>query len=141
MSISLSSYCQVSTRRRFDVVTTLFGRQQRCYNVQTMSCAYLVNAKPILTTNLMSWVYEQARILFSRWWQAHYTTIFAIFDRLNVNVPRIRTISIRATIIHRIIVWELGEFSKVQKFQSLARMLTIHLSVNSDKFYCTMPSD
>ena len=25
-------------------------------------------------------------------------------------------------------IWELGEFSKVQKFQSLARMLTIHLS-------------
>ena len=29
-------------------------------------------------------------------------------------------------------IWELGEFSKVQKFQSLARMLTSHLSVNSD---------
>ena len=29
----------VSTRRRFDVVTTLFGRQQRCYNVETTSCA------------------------------------------------------------------------------------------------------
>ena len=28
-------------------------------------------------------------------------------------------------------IWELGEFSKVQKFQSLARMLTIHLSFNS----------
>ena len=27
-------------------------------------------------------------------------------------------------------IWELGEFSKVQKFQSLARMLTSHLSVN-----------
>ena len=30
----------VSTRRRFDVDTTLFGRQQRCYNVETTSCSY-----------------------------------------------------------------------------------------------------
>ena len=30
----------VRTRRRFDVDTTLFGRQQRCYNVETTSCAY-----------------------------------------------------------------------------------------------------
>ena len=37
--------------------------------------------------------------------------------------------------------WELGEFSKVQKFQNLARMLTVHLSVNSDGFSCTMPSE
>ena len=29
-----------STRRRFDVDTTLFGRQQRCYNVETTSCDY-----------------------------------------------------------------------------------------------------
>ena len=27
-------------KSRFDVVTTLFGRQQRCYNVETTSCAY-----------------------------------------------------------------------------------------------------
>ena len=38
-------------------------------------------------------------------------------------------------------IWELGEFSKVQKLQSPARILTIHLSVNSDGFSCTMPSD
>ena len=38
-------------------------------------------------------------------------------------------------------IWELGELSKVQKFQSLARMLTSHLSVNSYGFSCTMPSD
>ena len=30
----------VSTRRRFDIVTTLFGRQQRRYNVETTSSAY-----------------------------------------------------------------------------------------------------
>ena len=36
-------------------------------------------------------------------------------------------------------IWELGEFIKVQKFQSLARMLKI--SVNSDWFSCTMLSD
>ena len=29
---------QISTRRRFDVGTTLFGRQPRCYNVETTSC-------------------------------------------------------------------------------------------------------
>ena len=29
----------MSTQRRFDVVTTLFGRQ-RCYDVKTTSCAY-----------------------------------------------------------------------------------------------------
>ena len=29
----------VGTRHRFDVVTTSFGRQQRCYNVETTSCA------------------------------------------------------------------------------------------------------
>ena len=41
----------VSTRRRFDVAITLFGRQndvvwtskRRCYNVKTTSCAYWVN--------------------------------------------------------------------------------------------------
>ena len=32
----------VSTRPLFDVVTTLFGRQQRCYNVETKSFAYWV---------------------------------------------------------------------------------------------------
>ena len=32
----------VSTRRRFDVVTTLFGRRQHCYNVKTTSCVYWV---------------------------------------------------------------------------------------------------
>ena len=37
----------VSTRRRFDVGTTLFGRQQRCYNVETTSCAYWVLGAPI----------------------------------------------------------------------------------------------
>ena len=44
------------------------------------------------------------------------------------------------TIIYRNI-WELEEFSKVQKLQSLARMLTIHLSVNSDGFSYTMHID
>ena len=37
-------------------------------------------------------------------------------------------------------IWKLGEFSRFQKFHSLARMLTIH-SVNSDGFSCTVPSD
>ena len=32
----------VSTRRCFDVDTMLFGRQKRCYNVETTSCAYWV---------------------------------------------------------------------------------------------------
>ena len=32
----------VTTRRCFDVVTTVCGRQQRCYNVKTTSCAYWV---------------------------------------------------------------------------------------------------
>ena len=32
----------VSTRRRFDVVKTSFERQQRCYDVETTSCAYWV---------------------------------------------------------------------------------------------------
>ena len=35
----ISTCTLISTRRRLDVVTTLFGRQQRCYNVET-SCAY-----------------------------------------------------------------------------------------------------
>ena len=30
----------VSTRCHFDVGTTLLGRQQRCYNVETTSCVY-----------------------------------------------------------------------------------------------------
>ena len=30
----------VSTRRRFDVYTTLFGRQQHYYNIKTTSCTY-----------------------------------------------------------------------------------------------------
>ena len=38
-------------------------------------------------------------------------------------------------------ILELSEFSKVQKFQSLARMLTSNLSVNSDGLSCTMSSD
>ena len=29
-------------RYRFDVDTTLYGRQQRCYNVETVPCAYWV---------------------------------------------------------------------------------------------------
>ena len=32
----------VSTRRRFDVVITSFGRQHRCYNVKITSCVYWV---------------------------------------------------------------------------------------------------
>ena len=46
----------------------------------------------------------------------------------------------KATIKVRNIL-ELGEFSKVQKFQSMARMLTSHLSDNSDGLSCTMSSD
>ena len=34
-NIQLRQYFPVSTRRRFDVYTTLFDRQQRCYNVKT----------------------------------------------------------------------------------------------------------
>ena len=33
-----SCYNPVSTQRRFDVNTTLFGRQQRCYNVERTPC-------------------------------------------------------------------------------------------------------
>ena len=33
-------YIPVSTQRRFDVETTLFGRQRRCYNVETTSYVY-----------------------------------------------------------------------------------------------------
>ena len=36
----MSEAVPVSTRCRFDVDTTLFGRQQRCYNVETTPCAY-----------------------------------------------------------------------------------------------------
>ena len=34
-----------STRRRFDVDTTLFGRQQRCYNIfETTSCVFSIDS-------------------------------------------------------------------------------------------------
>ena len=36
-------YFPVSKRRRFNVVTTLYRRQQRCYNVKTTPCAYWVS--------------------------------------------------------------------------------------------------
>ena len=35
-------YFPVSTRRYFGVGTTLFVRQQRCYDVETTSCAYIL---------------------------------------------------------------------------------------------------
>ena len=47
----------VSTRRRFDVVTTLYGRQQRCYNVETTSCA-LWDVFPLLTTQEQSFSFN-----------------------------------------------------------------------------------
>ena len=41
----------VSTRRRFDVETTLVGRQKRCYNVETTSCVYWEEACTCRTVN------------------------------------------------------------------------------------------
>ena len=35
----------VSTRRRFDVITTLFGCQRRCHSVVLTSCAYWVTTE------------------------------------------------------------------------------------------------
>ena len=37
-NVSYKQKHQVSTRRRLDVDTMLYGRQQRCYNGETTSC-------------------------------------------------------------------------------------------------------
>ena len=42
------------TTSRFNVDTTLFGRQQRCYNVELTSCAYWVCYEPA-TNKIESW--------------------------------------------------------------------------------------
>ena len=53
----------ISTRMRlgFDVVTTLFGRQQRCYNVKTTLCAYWV-----INSHLLKTIYVTYQMIWSR---------------------------------------------------------------------------
>ena len=49
----------VSTRLRFNIATTLFGRQQRCINVETTSCACWSGASPLSKT----WHYQWYRVM------------------------------------------------------------------------------
>ena len=81
----------VITRRRFDVDTTLFGRQQRCYNVETTSCACWVR---VIGKNLFHKVeYSVVKIISVTKNERDETVMnLNIFNiRFRTNIPKLAT--------------------------------------------------
>ena len=56
----------VSTRRRFDVVKTLFGCQRRCYNVETTSRVHPCECNTLLIP-LITEVQKIEKISAAKW--------------------------------------------------------------------------